>query len=219
MKWNRLLSPGRMIAGGFAVLILIGSLLFMLPVSHQKGQSMSYIDALFTATSAVCITGLSTIECSAVLSGFGQAVLLLLIQIGGMGITTLSIGIMVFTGRRIGMRERSLVKESMNQPDFKGLLHILETLFLVTFGIELLGAILAFPIFVQDYSVGKAIWLSIFHSISAFNNAGFDLLGSDSLAQYQKHVPMMLLTIGLTVTGGLGFFVMRISYRNGVFGN
>ncbi len=208
MKWNRLLSPGRMIAAGFALIILLGSALLMLPISHQEGQHLSYLDALFTATSAVCITGLSTIPCSAVLSGFGQVVLLLLIQVGGMGITTLGIGIMLLTGKKIGMRERSLVKESINHPNFVGLLHVLRTLLLVTFGIEFIGAALAFPIFLQDYSVGKSIWLSVFHSVSAFNNAGFDLLGTDSLMQYQNHVPMMLLTIGLTVCGGLGFFVM-----------
>lgn len=208
MRWNKLLTPGRMIAMGFALLILLGTVLLALPVSHQEGESLSLIDSLFTATSAVCITGLSVIQCNAVLSEFGQAVLLLLIQIGGMGITTLGVGIILLTGKKIGIRERSLIKESLNQSSFQGILRLLKILFFVTFGFELLGAVLAFPIFVQDYSVGHAIWLSVFHSVSAFNNAGFDLLGADSLMQYQEHVPMLLLTSGLTICGGLGFFVM-----------
>lgn len=207
MKW-KILSPGRMIAVGFAFLILLGAVLLALPISHQPGQHLSFLDALFTATSGVCITGLSVIQCNAVLSEFGQVVLLLLIQVGGMGITTLGIGIMLLTGRKIGMRERTLVKESMNYQNFDGLLRLLRMLFLVTFGFELLGALLAFPIFLQDYSVGRAAWLSVFHSVSTFNNAGFDLIGGNSLGNYQHHVPMLLLTSGLTICGGLGFFVM-----------
>lgn len=208
MRWNRFLTPGRMIAAGFAFLILVGTGLLMLPLSHQPGQELSFIDALFTATSGVCITGLSSIQCNAVLSGFGQAVLLILIQIGGMGITTLGVGIILLTGKKIGIRERTLIKESLNQPSFQGILRLLKVMLLVTFGIEGVGAVLSFPIFLQDYPVGKAVWLSIFHAISAFNNAGFDLIGGSSLAPYRDHVPMLLLTSGLTICGGLGFVVM-----------
>lgn len=208
MRWNKLLTPGRVIAVGFALLIFLGAVLLMLPISHQDGTSISFLDALFTSTSAVCITGLSVIQCNAVLSEFGQVVLLLLIQIGGMGITTLGVGIILLTGKKIGIRERSLIKESLNQPSFQGVLQLLKVLFFVTFGFELLGAILAFPIFLQDYSIGHAIWLSIFHSVSAFNNAGFDLIGANSLMPYQNSVPMLLLTAGLTMCGGLGFMVM-----------
>lgn len=207
MRWKKLLTPGRVISFGFAMLILLGAVLLALPISHKSEMHLSFLDALFTATSSVCITGLSVIQCNAVLSDFGQFVLLLLIQIGGMGITTLGVGIMLLTRRKIGMRERMLVKESMNHPDFKGVMHLLKTLFFVTFGFELVGAILAFPIFHADYSVGHAIWLSIFHSVSAFNNAGFDLIGGDSLMLYQSNIPMLLLTSGLTIFGGLGFFV------------
>ena len=208
MRWNRFFTPGRVIAAGFAFLILLGTGLLMLPISHQSGQSLSFIDALFTATSGVCITGLSSIQCNAVLSGFGQAVLLLLIQIGGMGITTLGVGIILLTGKKIGIRERTLIKESLNQPSFQGILRLLKVMLMVTFGIEGAGAVLSFPIFVQDYPVGKAVWLSVFHSVSAFNNAGFDLIGGSSLAVYRNHVPMLLLTTALTICGGLGFVVM-----------
>ena len=192
MRWNRFFTPGRVIAAGFAFLILLGTGLLMLPISHQSGQSLSFIDALFTATSGVCITGLSSIQCNAVLSGFGQAVLMLLIQIGGMGITTLGVGIILLTGKKIGIRERTLIKESLNQPSFQGILRLLKVMLMVTFGIEGAGAVLSFPIFVQDYPVGKAVWLSVFHSVSAFNNAGFDLIGGSSLAVYRNHVPMLL---------------------------
>ena len=124
MRWNRFLTPGRVIAAGFAFLILVGTGLLLLPISHQPGQSLSFMDALFTATSGVCITGLSSIQCNAVLSGFGQAVLLLLIQVGGMGITTLGVGIILVTGKKIGIRERTLIKESLNQPSFQGILRL-----------------------------------------------------------------------------------------------
>mgnify|MGYP000810015339 CR=1 FL=1 len=124
MRWNRFLTPGRVIAAGFAFLILAGTGLLLLPISHQPGQSLSFMDALFTATSGVCSTGLSSIQCNAVLSGFGQAVLLLLIQVGGMGITTLGVGIILVTGKKIGIRERTLIKESLNQPSFQGILRL-----------------------------------------------------------------------------------------------
>ena len=208
MRWNRFLTPGRVIAAGFAFLILVGTGLLLLPISHQPGQSLSFMDALFTATSGVCITGLSSIQCNAVLSGFGQAVLLLLIQVGGMGITTLGVGIILVTGKKIGIRERTLIKESLNQPSFQGILRLLKVMLMVTFSIEGIGAVLSFPIFLQDYPVGKSVWLSVFHSISAFNNAGFDLLGGSSLSDYRNNVPMLLLTSGLTICGGLGFVVM-----------
>ena len=214
MKWNKLLTPGRVIAAGFALVILTGAVLLTLPISHQEGQTLSFLDALFTATSGVCITGLSVIQCNAVLSEFGQAVLLLLIQIGGMGITSLGVGIILLTGKKIGIRERSILKESMNQPSFQGVLRLLKAMFFVTFGIEFLGAVLSFPIFLRDYSVGRAAWLSVFHSVSAFNNAGFDLIGANSLEPYQNHVPMLLLTAGLTISGGLGFVVMLNIYKN-----
>ena len=167
MRWNRFLTPGRVIAAGFAFLILAGTGLLLLPISHQPGQSLSFMDALFTATSGVCITGLSSIQCNAVLSGFGQAVLLLLIQVGGMGITTLGVGIILVTGKKIGIRERTLIKESLNQPSFQGILRLLKVMLMVTFSIEGIGAVLSFPIFLQDYPVGKSVWLSVFHSISA----------------------------------------------------
>ena len=128
MRWNRFLTPGRVIAAGFAFLILAGTGLLLLPISHQPGQSLSFMDALFTATSGVCITGLSSIQCNAVLSGFGQAVLLLLIQVGGMGITTLGVGIILVTGKKIGIRERTLIKESLNQPSFQGILRLLKVI-------------------------------------------------------------------------------------------
>lgn len=208
MKWNKFLTPGRMIAIGFAMLILLGTGLLALPVSHQDGETLSFLDSLFTATSAVCITGLSVIPCCDTLSGFGQIVLLLLIQIGGMGITTVGVSVMLLAGKRIGLRERMLIKESLNQSSASGLVHLLRTMLLVTFGIELIGAVLCLPIFLKSYPVGRAIWLSVFHSVSAFNNAGFDLIGSSSLAPYQDYVPMLLITAGLTILGGIGFFVL-----------
>lgn len=211
---KKIMRPGRIIAMGFAILIIVGSLLLFLPISHQTGANMTYLDSLFTATSAVCITGLSVITCADSLSNFGQAVLLILIQLGGMGITTLGASIILLTNKKLGFQSTTLVKESLGQEGYKGIVQVLKTLLIVTFGIEFLGAIFAFPVFYQSYSIGKSIWLSVFHSISAFNNAGFDIIGSDSLSTYKDNNYMLIITSILTIIGGLGFFVISDIVKN-----
>lgn len=209
-RFLKKISPGRLIALGFAAVILLGTVLFLLPVSHAPGADMSFTDALFTATSAVCVTGLLTVDPGSTLSYFGQAVLLVLIQIGGLGITSIGVGILALTGQRLNFRERLLIKEALNYPTLKGVWSLIRLVLGFTFGVELAGAVLTFCILVQEYSVGRAAWLSVFHSVAAFNNAGMDLFGrGDNLIPYAYNVPMNLVTCALIILGTIGFFVIR----------
>ena len=221
---NRLLkkiSPGRLIALGFALVILTGTLLLSLPVSHKPGADVSFTDALFTATSAVCVTGLMTVDAGSVFSAFGQVVLLFLIQIGGLGITSLGVGIMALSGQRLNFRERLLIKEALNYPTLKGMWSLIRLVLGFTFGVEFAGAAASFAVLIREYSLGKAVWLSVFHSIAAFNNAGIDVFGrGDNLIPYAHNVPMNLITCILIILGGIGFFVVRdlwIGRRTGRF--
>jgi len=215
---NRLLkkiSPGRLIAMGFAVVILVGTLLLLLPVSHAPEAQVSFTDALFTATSAVCVTGLLTVDAGSTFSAFGQTVLLFLIQIGGLGITSLGVGIMALTGQRLNFRERLLIKEALNYPTLKGVWSLIRLVLGFTFTVELAGAAATFPLLLREYSAGRALWLSVFHSVAAFNNAGIDVFGrGDSLIPYACDVPMNLVTCLLIILGGIGFFVVRDLWGN-----
>lgn len=210
---NRLLkiiSPGRLIALGFAAVILIGTVLLLLPVSHAPDAAVSFTDALFTATSAVCVTGLLTVDAGSAFSPFGQAVLLLLIQIGGLGITSLGVGIMALSGQRLHFRERLLIKEALNYPTLKGVWNLIRLVLGFTFSVELAGAVCSFFVLIREYPAGKAVWFSLFHSIAAFNNAGIDVFGrGDNLIPYAANVPMNLITSVLIILGGIGFFVVR----------
>lgn len=204
------LTPARTIALGFAAVILTGTILLMLPVSQTGRTHIGFIDALFTSTSAVCVTGLSTIDPGWDLSTFGQLVMIFLMQIGGLGITTIGIGVIAFSRKKISQRETLIVKEAINYPTFKGLGSMVKGMLLMTLGIELAGAVLSFIVFVQDYPVGRSLWMALFHTVASFNNAGFDILGGGvSLMNYSSHVLMNLTTSFLIIAGGLGFFVMR----------
>jgi len=215
---NRLLkkiSPGRLIAMGFALLILTGTLLLLLPVSRRPDAQVSFTDALFSATSAVCITGLMTVDPGSVFSGFGQTVLLLLIQIGGLGITSIGVGIMALTGQRLYFRERLLIKEALNYPTLKGVWSLIRLVLGFTFAVELAGAAAVFPLLLREFPAGKAIWLSVFHSVAAFNNAGIDVFGrGNNLIPYAHDLPMNLITCVLIIVGGIGFFVVRDLWEN-----
>lgn len=203
-------SPGRLIAFGFAFVILMGTLLLSLPVSHKPEATVSFTDALFTATSAVCVTGLMTVDAGSVFSGFGQVVLLFLIQIGGLGITSIGVGILAMTGQRLNFRERLLIKEALNYPTLKGVWSLIRLVLGFTFGVEAVGALCSFAIFIREFPLGKAVWYAIFHAVAAFNNAGIDVFGrGDNLIPYAANVPMNLVTALLIILGGLGFFVAR----------
>lgn len=204
------LTPGRFIALGFATVILLGTILLLLPISHNEGASVSVIDALFTSTSAVCVTGLIAVDTKDTFSVFGRTVVAMLIQIGGLGITSIGVGFIIFSGKKINMRERLLVKEALNYPSFKGVLSLVKSVLLMTLSFELIGMILSFIVFSKDYPFWEALGISAFHSVAAFNNSGFDVLGGlRNLIPYQDNVLLNLTTCGLIIFGGLGFFVIR----------
>ncbi len=201
--------PGRLIALGFAAVILLGSLLLLLPVSVRPDAEVTFIDALFTSTSAVCVTGLIAIDTADHFTVFGQAVVAALIQIGGLGVTSVGMGLILAAGRQVGIRGRLLIKEALNVDSFKGMVRLVKAVLMMTLCFEAAGMVLSFLVFVQDYSPLHALWISIFHSIAAFNNSGFDILGGlRNLIPYQSNILLNLTTCGLIICGGLGFLVM-----------
>ena len=210
--------PGRLIALGFAAVILIGSALLMLPISIRPGVEVAYIDALFTSTSAVCVTGLIAVDAYDNFTVFGQAVLAGLIQIGGLGVTSVGVGLILAAGRRVSIKGRSLVKEALNVDSFQGMVRLIQWVLKVTLCFEGAGAVLSFLTFSQDYPLPRALWTSVFHSIAAFNNSGFDILGGmQNLIPYQSDVLLNLVTCALIIFGGLGFLVMLDIRRAGSF--
>ncbi len=215
------LSPGRIIALGFAALILIGSALLMLPISIQPGQDIRYIDALYTSTSAVCVTGLIAIDPGTAFTPFGRCVLAFLIQVGGLGVTTVGAGVMIAMGKKINLKGRSIIREAGNLDNGKGAIRFVKQVLLTTLTIELIGAAMSFIVFIQHYPPWQALGYSIFHSIAAFNNSGFDILGhsgelysNNNLFFYHDDVLLNLITTGLIILGGIGFLVIQEVLRN-----
>lgn len=201
--------PARLITLGFALVILFGAFLLSLPISVKPGKEVGFIDALFTSTSAVCVTGLITIDTADFFTGFGRTVVAMLIQVGGLGIASVGVGFILAAGKRISLKGRLLVRESLNAENSKGIIQLIKVVLFMTFCFELVGAFLSFLVFVQDYPPLKALEISIFHAISAFNNAGFDILGGlQNLVPYQSNVLLTLTTSGLIIFGGLGFLVI-----------
>lgn len=201
--------PGRLITLGFAAVILLGSLLLLLPVSVRPDAQVSFIDALFTSTSAVCVTGLIAIDTADHFTVFGRAVVALLIQIGGLGVTSVGVGFILAAGKKVGIRGRLLVREALNVDSSKGIIRLIRAVLLMTLCFETAGAALSFLVFVQDYPPLEALGISVFHSIAAFNNSGFDVLGGlQNLIPYRTNVLLNLTTCALIIFGGLGFLVI-----------
>lgn len=201
--------PGRLIALGFAAVILLGAVLLLLPVSVRADAVVTPIDALFTSTSAVCVTGLIAIDTADHFTFFGQVVVAGLIQIGGLGVTSVGVGLILAAGGRVSIKSRSLVKEALNVDSFQGMVRLIRAVLMMTLCFQGAGVILSFLVFSQDYAPLHALWISIFHSIAAFNNSGFDILGGlQNLIPYRTNVLMNLTTSGLIICGGLGFLVM-----------
>lgn len=210
--------PGRLITLGFAFVILLGTFLLLLPISVKSGMEVGFIDALFTSTSAVCVTGLIAIDTADHFTAFGRAVVALLIQVGGLGVTSVGVGFILAAGKRVGMKGRLLVREALNVESSKGMIRLVKAVLLMTLCFELVGAILSFIVFVQDYPPLKALEISVFHSIAAFNNSGFDILGGlQNLIPYQADVLLNLTTAGLIIFGGLGFLVIIDVLKNRSF--
>ena len=200
------MTPPQLILLGFAAVILLGSLLLALPISTKSGQSVSYTDALFTATSATCVTGLVTLSTVATWSVFGQVIILLLIQIGGLGVITVMAGIMLLLQKRFGIKDRVLLQDSFNLNTLSGLVIFLRKVIAGTFIIESLGAVLYMTVFVPHFGV-KGIWISVFNSVSAFCNAGIDIISDYSLCDFAHNPVVNITTCLLIFMGGIGFIV------------
>ena len=205
----RRLSSSQIIILTFALAILLGSLLLMLPASTQDGLGASFFDALFTSTSAVCVTGLVVRDTATYWSGFGQMVILLLIQIGGMGVVTLAIAIAAASGKRISLKQRSTMQEAISAPKVGGIVSMTGFILKMTLTFELVGALVMAPTFCSEFGFFKGVWYSVFHSVSAFCNAGFDLMGVktpySSLTHYADNPIVNMAIMLLIVIGGIGF--------------
>ena len=215
---KRKLSPFQMILLGFAVVILLGALLLMLPVASKTGGGTSFLDALFTSASAVCVTGLVVFDTATKWTLFGQIVILILIQIGGIGVVTLATSLAVLSGKKIGIYGRETVKNALSAPSVGGVVRLTSFVVKGCFLIELIGVLLLLPVFCRDYGA-EGIWLAIFHSVSAFCNAGFDVMGDktgafSSFTGYAAQPLVNATLILLIVVGGIGFLVWEDVCRN-----
>ncbi len=206
---ERRLSSSQIIILGFAAVILVGSLFLMFPASTQDGQGASFADALFTATSAVCVTGLVVQDTATYWTVFGQSVILVLIQVGGMGVVTVALAVFAASGKKISLKERSTMQEAISAHKVGGIVKLTGFIIKMVFFMELLGALAMAPAFCREFGLGEGIWLGVFHSISAFCNAGFDLMGSkghySSLTYFAGDPAINLAIMALIVAGGIGF--------------
>ena len=210
MNLIKKIKPGRIIVLGFLIVILLGTILLMLPISINEGENVSFIDALFTSTSAVCVTGLIAIDTADTFTVFGRTVVALLFQIGGLGVTSVGVGFIMLLKKKIGIKERTLIKESMNLDSLKGVVKLVKSILIMTLIFESIGVILSYIVFSKDYAPLDALGISLFHSIAAFNNSGFDILGGlQNLIPYQSNVILNLTTCGLIIFGGIGFLVIK----------
>lgn len=207
-KWIRF-SPPQVLVLGFAFIILAGSLLLMLPISSSTGDSLPFIDAFFTATSATCVTGLVVVDTGTYFSTFGQVVIMLLIQVGGLGFMTMATLFALVFKRKISLKDRLLLQEAMNQNTMEGIVRLIRKVLMYSLIIESCAALLFTIRWSFDMPIGRALFFGIFHGVSMFNNAGFDLFGEyRSLTQYVNDPIVNLVTMFLIVSGGLGFIVL-----------
>lgn len=208
----------QIIIGGFIAVILIGALLLMLPVSSKAGIITPFNEALFTSTSAVCVTGLVVQDTATYWSWFGQGIILVLIQIGGLGVITIAVSFALLSGRKISLMQRSVMQEAISAPKVGGIVRLTGFVLKGTFLVEFTASFIMMPVFVKDFGA-KGIWMAIFHSISAFCNAGFDLMGTEnakyaSLTSYISH-PLINITIMLLIIiGGIGFLTWEDILKN-----
>ena len=210
MYFLRKIDPCKIIVFGFLIAIIIGSILLWLPISHQEGINVNLIDAFFTTVSCICVTGLSTIDVANTFNLFGIIVMALLIQIGGLGVVCAAVSIVLLAGQKIGIRERVLIQNSFSLDSVKGIVRFILDIFKFTFIIEFVGALISFFAYIRYYPFGKALLISVFHAISAFNNAGFDLIGNyQSLFIFKDDIIINIVTSLLIILGGIGFLVIK----------
>lgn len=199
-------STSHIIILSFLAAILVGSVLLSLPVSAANGEAVPYIDALFTATTATCVTGLVTLSTATTWSVFGQAVILLLIQIGGLGVITVLAGLTSLLNHKMGLGDRILLQDAFNLNTLSGLAEFVKKVIFGTLLIEAIGALLYMTVFVPQLGA-RGVWVSVFNSVSAFCNAGIDIIGENSLCDYATSTRINFITCGLVVMGGLGYIV------------
>lgn len=211
---DNLLTPARILTVGFASLMLLGGLLLSLPIASKNGMGLDYLDALFTATSAVCVTGLVVVDTQTQFTLFGQWVILSLIQIGGLGFMTVATFIIIFTGKKIGLKERLVIQEALNVNSLEGVIRLARNIVLITLAIEMFFAAILAIRFSSLMPWSQAIYYGIFHAISAFSNAGFDLFGNfKSLTDYVADPVVNVIIMLLIIIGGLGFTVLVDLWR------
>ncbi|SDF13003.1 trk system potassium uptake protein TrkH [Fontibacillus panacisegetis] len=202
-------SPPQVLVMGFAIIILAGAFLLMLPISSATGESLPFIDAFFTATSATCVTGLVVRDTGVYFSTFGQVVIMLLIQVGGIGFMTMATLFSLVFKRKISLKDRLLLQEAMNQNTMEGIVRLIRKVLLYSVVIESCSALIFAIRLAFDMPLGRALYFGIFHAVSFFNNAGFDLFGDyRSLTSYVADPVMNLVSMFLIVSGGLGFIVL-----------
>lgn len=205
-------TPAQLLVLGYLAVIITGTILLMIPAATTQSGGLDIISALFTATSATCVTGLIVVNTSTAFTVFGQLVIMILIQIGGLGLMTMSTMVAFIIGKKISLKERLLIQEDLNQFKISGLVALVRYVLIVTFVIEGIGALILFLRLLKDYSFWKAFYYAIFHAISAFNNAGFDLFGN-SLEGFTGDIFINLAVIFLIILGGLGFAVLAELYN------
>lgn len=203
------LKPVQIILLGFFLVIIVGSVLLALPIAAKSGQATPYLDALFTSTTSVCVTGLVVETTMTHWSYFGQAVILVLIQVGGLGVITITTGMLFVIGRRVSLSNRMLIQESLGLNTMSGLVMLVKKIFIGTFIIEGIGAVLFATQFIPEFGWGYGTWASVFNSVSAFCNAGMDIVKEDSLRSYIMNPVINFTTMGLIILGGLGFIVWK----------
>lgn len=203
------MAPSQVLVLGFALVILFGALLLTLPQATQNGLGLPFLNAVFTATSAVCVTGLVVVDTATTFTNFGEWVILLLIQVGGLGFMTFATLFAMILGRRITLKQRLLLQEALNQVSVEGIVRLVRSVLKISFAIEAIGALILTLRWQSDFGWSKALYYGVFHSVSAFNNAGFDLFGNFSSLTAYVGDPVVNITIMLLIIcGGLGFIVL-----------
>ena len=206
-------SSARIILFGFIIMIFLGASILSLPISSRSGEFTPFIDALFTATSASCVTGLIVYDTATHWSVFGKIIIIAMIQCGGLGVVTMLTVFTQVTGKKIGLRDRATLQSALSAPQIGGIVRLTSFIFKATIIIEMIGALLMFPRFMKDFGITKGIYYSVFHSISAFCNAGFDLMGDvskfSSLTKYQSDIMINITIMLLILIGGLGFLIWK----------
>lgn len=216
---RKIFTSARVIVLGFLAVMSAGTLLLCLPIA-SSGEPCSFIDSFFTAVSAVCVTGLVVKNTATEWSFFGQFVILLLIQIGGLGVVTVAMSLIKATGRKIGLSQRSIMQETLAAPEIRGIVKFTHFVFIGTFAVEATGALVMSPVFITDFGFWKGLWMSLFHSVSAFCNAGFDILGVEtpfvSLTAYADNAVINIAIMLLIIIGGLGFLTWEDVKKHGI---